>query len=167
MDRQMILRSHSDRGQKCKKSVLNAKKLKICLNFIDILEWLMAIIKYEKERFQDPERKKKVIEYQRSRRLRSPEKYKATNAVNNSKRDGKITVGVCEVCGSHDVEAHHTDYNRPLDVHWLCRKHHLFNHGKLAAQGYSDGIGRIEKRIEQSRKPDDMKRSRYSQGRMF
>lgn len=31
----------------------------------------------------------------------------------------------CSVCGEIKVEAHHADYDRPLEVVWLCRKHHL------------------------------------------
>ena len=35
----------------------------------------------------------------------------------------------CEVCGSNkNVEAHHDDYTRPLDVLWLCRVHHDEHH---------------------------------------
>lgn len=43
---------------------------------------------------------------------------------------GKIKRGVCAVCGSPDVEGHHADYDRPLDVTWLCTRHHLELHGK-------------------------------------
>jgi hypothetical protein len=28
------------------------------------------------------------------------------------------------ICGETKVEAHHADYKRPLDVMWVCRKHH-------------------------------------------
>jgi len=31
---------------------------------------------------------------------------------------------VCEVCGEVKVDKHHYDYNKPLDVVFLCRKHH-------------------------------------------
>ena len=30
----------------------------------------------------------------------------------------------CEVCGIPESHAHHDDYSRPLDVRWLCEKHH-------------------------------------------
>ena len=28
-------------------------------------------------------------------------------------------------CGSIEVEAHHPDYSRPLEVIWACKKHHI------------------------------------------
>ena len=45
-------------------------------------------------------------------------------AVNNAKRDGKLIKQPCEICGANYVHAHHCDYNKPLDVLWLCPKHH-------------------------------------------
>ncbi len=87
---------------------------------------------YERERFKRPERKAKAIEYQRQRREKNPEKYKATTAVGNAIRDGRLKKQPCEVCGTGKVQAHHDDYEKPLDVRWLCRKHHLQVHGKVA-----------------------------------
>lgn len=52
----------------------------------------------------------------------------ARNAVNNGIRDGKVTRGPCEVCGKSPVEGHHDDYNKPLEVRWLCTKHHKEHH---------------------------------------
>ena len=43
---------------------------------------------------------------------------------------GKLKKGICEVCGSADVEAHHDDYTKPLAVRWFCRLHHNAIEGK-------------------------------------
>jgi len=37
----------------------------------------------------------------------------------------------CAICGSLKVEAHHFDYLKPLDVIWLCSKHHKKVHTVL------------------------------------
>lgn len=34
----------------------------------------------------------------------------------------------CEICGEHPADAHHDDYKKPLDVRWLCVKHHADFH---------------------------------------
>lgn len=28
------------------------------------------------------------------------------------------------ICGNTEVQAHHADYKRPLDIMWVCRTHH-------------------------------------------
>src|SRR5262252_7816106 len=57
----------------------------------------------------------------RKRRLAG---YKVTHAVNK----GRLTREPCEVCGDPDTEAHHEDYDKPLEVKWLCRTHHRERH---------------------------------------
>lgn len=44
--------------------------------------------------------------------------------------NGKIIREPCELCGEA-AEAHHDDYSRPLDVRWLCRKHHVEHHNAI------------------------------------
>jgi hypothetical protein len=39
-------------------------------------------------------------------------------------RAGRIERKPCEICGDTKVEGHHHDYTKPLDVRWLCVKHH-------------------------------------------
>lgn len=48
---------------------------------------------------------------------------KARSTFNHYLRDKHIERKTCEVCGEK-AEAHHDDYNKPLDVRWLCFKHH-------------------------------------------
>lgn len=37
----------------------------------------------------------------------------------------KLTKQSCQICGAEKAEAHHCDYNKPLEVMWLCKKHHV------------------------------------------
>jgi len=97
--------------------------------------------KYERMRFQNPLRKEKVFVYMQRRRANNPEKYKSRCSVRNAIRDGRLKKKPCEVCGCVDVEAHHPDYSKPLDVVWLCRKHHLEEHGKQAYVFNDDRVG--------------------------
>lgn len=59
-------------------------------------------------------------------RKRYPERVAARVAVNNAVRDGRLAKKGCVVgedCRGR-IEAHHHDYSLPLEVVWLCRKHH-------------------------------------------
>jgi len=52
----------------------------------------------------------------------------ARNTLNKYVSIGKVDKLPCEVCGIEKTEAHHDDYTKPLDVRWLCRKHHVEHH---------------------------------------
>lgn len=43
-------------------------------------------------------------------------------------RRGKITRKPCQKCGSEKSQMHHHDYSKPLEVEWLCRPCHLWEH---------------------------------------
>ena len=58
----------------------------------------------------------------------NPEKHRAHVAVMNAIRHGKIVSQPCVVCGDKKSEGHHPDYSKPLEVVWLCRKHHMMLH---------------------------------------
>lgn len=60
-----------------------------------------------------------------------PERRRAHLAVSNAVRDGKLTPLPCLVCGEK-AHAHHPDYSRPLDVVWLCPKHHKEAHSSAS-----------------------------------
>lgn len=61
-------------------------------------------------------------------RQRNPRSYLAHITVANALRLGVLERQPCEVCGAEKSEAHHPEYNRPLDVQWLCRSHHRARH---------------------------------------
>jgi rubrerythrin len=54
----------------------------------------------------------------------NPKKRAVHIKTGNAIRDGILIKEPCEVCGQCDVVAHHKDYDNPLDVTWLCPKHH-------------------------------------------
>jgi hypothetical protein len=92
---------------------------------------------YERQRNQTPERRAAKADYQRMHRLRNPEKAAARNAIYNALRDGKIVrPEFCGNCGrTAKVQAHHTDYSKPLDVVWLCFDcHRTYGHGQVVTQ---------------------------------
>ena len=54
----------------------------------------------------------------------------AHSALRSALRRGLIERGRCEVCGEAQTDGHHPDYDRPMKVQWLCRKHHRELHRK-------------------------------------
>jgi hypothetical protein len=80
--------------------------------------------KHKEKRREAIRGKRKVV------KLKSPEKVAARDKVSNAVRDGRLFKKPCEVCSKKKVEAHHPDYSKPLDVKWLCTKHHKELHRK-------------------------------------
>ena len=67
----------------------------------------------------------RVLDQIRTYRKNNPEKYAATTALNHAIERHGMVKGVCEVCGTTvNVQGHHPDYSKPLEVVWLCAKHH-------------------------------------------
>ena len=60
-------------------------------------------------------------------REKHKEKLAAHNAVTYALKTGVLKRHPCWVCGLN-AQAHHPDYSRPLDVVWLCDKHHKEAH---------------------------------------
>ena len=85
---------------------------------------------YESERFKNPQRKLKVLEYRRKLRKCNPDKFKARQKLDYAVLTGKLFRKPCEVCGIEKSQAHHDDYSKPLSVRWLCFKHHRLLHGQ-------------------------------------
>ena len=69
-----------------------------------------------KRRFkEDPEFRKKIL-------ARAKLRYHV--------KKGHIQKKPCEGCGSNSAEAHHSDYDKPLEVEWLCHACHGVQHRK-------------------------------------
>lgn len=55
----------------------------------------------------------------------NPKKRRVHIITGNAIRDGILIKGLCDVCSTDvNIVAHHCDYDKPLDVMWLCSKHH-------------------------------------------
>jgi hypothetical protein len=74
------------------------------------------------QRFYAKHRDRVLADRKRWRQA-NQEKKRAHTAVRDALRSGRLNKQPCEVCGSR-AEAHHEDYSKPLDVRWLCSKHH-------------------------------------------
>jgi hypothetical protein len=81
----------------------------------------------------------------------------------------------CRVCGSEQTQMHHPDYSKPLDVIWLCEKHHRDMHdwpiilaaarepsrgedderGVYRQRPKSKRIGRLDRDVGQADRADD------------
>lgn len=56
--------------------------------------------------------------------LLHPERKKARQTAANAVRSGLLVKKPCH-CGETETEMHHEDYSKPLEVEWLCTKHHV------------------------------------------
>lgn len=63
-------------------------------------------------------------------REKNKHKIKAQARVAQAIRKGVLKRLPCEVCGDPNSHGHHHDYSKPLDVWWLCSKHHGEAHHK-------------------------------------
>jgi hypothetical protein len=84
--------------------------------------------KYKKLRTKEQEEKSNQAREEWIKR--NPAAHKAHIKANNALRNGKLKKKACEICGNKHVEMHHQDYSKPLEVMWLCRKHHAEIHHK-------------------------------------
>lgn len=92
---------------------------------------------YDKKRANNPDRVLARLKYSKTEAgkaaaAKAKKKYIDSNPikrnahviVGNAIRGRKLFKEPCEVCGDLKVHAHHDDYLKPLNVRWLCDKHH-------------------------------------------
>lgn len=100
---------------------------------------------YLKHRCKELERKKKYYASEQGRsvlyksiivyRKKYPEKQRARRILQYHLRKGYIKKNPCR-CGATDVQAHHPDYSKPLEVVWLCSGCHGLEHRRHKRANY-------------------------------
>ena len=72
----------------------------------------------------NPERRAEIrAKGDREQKAKHPERIKARQAVYRAIKTGRLVKEPCH-CGETEVQGHHEDYSKPLDVEWLCAKCH-------------------------------------------
>lgn len=74
-----------------------------------------------------PEGKEKIALAKKAWRERNIERRAAHQLAASALRSGKIQRQECWICGE-EAEMHHSAYDYPLAVSWLCTKHHAQLH---------------------------------------
>lgn len=93
---------------------------------------------YERRK-TDPKLKKKCAANRKAWQERNKEKRAAHILTGSAIKSGKLKKQPCEVCRKKKVEAHHDDYSKPLEVRWLCKKHHTEHHKKEREEQRKNG----------------------------
>ena len=83
---------------------------------------------YDRQRAKTDSRIKQSIEITRRWRNDDKRRARAHSAVAWAIKSGDLVRAPCESCGREDVHAHHDDYDKPLEVRWLCPACHAQHH---------------------------------------
>lgn len=109
---------------RCKECV----KASVRANRLDRIDYYRQ---YDRMRASQPHRMANNFQQSQSWRQEFPNRRRAQGLVQHALRSGKLQKLPCMVCGEKAV-AHHPDYDRPLDVVWLCQPHHKQAHALVA-----------------------------------
>lgn len=85
--------------------------------------------KASKQRYTHSDKNKKA---QLRWYVKNPHKRHATTIVRRALKAGKLVrPETCEFCDDFPSTAHHPNYDKPLEVIWVCGDHHRFIHANL------------------------------------
>jgi hypothetical protein len=105
-------------------------RCKLCKKAYRAQQWLDKKPEEEarKKRWNE-ENPERVQAYTEAWQRRNIAKVKAARKARYARTKGRLERESCEACGSDvEVDGHHEDYARPLDVQWLCRSCHAAHH---------------------------------------
>ena len=86
---------------------------------------------YDKERAKLPHRIELKLQHTRVWRSEDKRRQSAYSKVARAIVKGLLTRAACERCGNAKSLAHHEDYDKPLEVMWLCQPCHKQRHKEL------------------------------------
>ena len=81
-------------------------------------------IRAYKRKFNKLWRKKNGYHNEENSKKRHPRKERARYEVQKAVQRGDLKKEPCIVCGNKKSQGHHENYNKPLEVIWLCALHH-------------------------------------------
>jgi hypothetical protein len=87
-------------------------------------EWAIKERKRQREKEEKRRNEGLVKKYEKRKYIKPV----ANTILSNAIKYGSIKRLPCEICGSKKSEGHHEDYSKPLDVVWLCSRHHSDRH---------------------------------------
>lgn len=104
----------------------------------DVLEHrlknLDKIRAYDRARGKNPERAKAAQAISLAWRKADARRQVAHVMVKKAIKKGDLVRSPCIRCGSEKSLAHHEDYDKPLDVMWLCQPCHKQRHKEIIAK---------------------------------
>ncbi|KKK89674.1 hypothetical protein LCGC14_2730730, partial [marine sediment metagenome] len=68
--------------------------------------------------------------------------------INNAIKSGKVERGNCKKCGTQKTEAHHINYDKPLDVQWFCVEHHPERCIEKESMNSLEHVARITSKVD-------------------
>lgn len=86
-------------------------------------------VKASDKRYREANREN-ILAYKKEERKKYPERIRAQNTLNRALKTGNIKKPKrCTNCGAKkSLDAHHEDYDKPLQVIWLCKSCHKILH---------------------------------------
>ena len=86
---------------------------------------------YDRERGKNPHRKQARVEINRAWRNEDKRRVKCHSAVSQAIKSGELVRSPCIRCNDVNSLAHHEDYDKPLEVIWLCQPCHKQRHKEI------------------------------------
>tara|TARA_R110000868_G_scaffold310489_1_gene571662 strand:+ start:453 stop:914 length:462 start_codon:yes stop_codon:yes gene_type:complete len=116
-----MLDGHVNKCKECNKNDVTANRNKN-------IERVRA---YDKARSKKPERIKAATEINRAWRAEDLRRQVAHSQVSRAIRNGGLVRQPCCRCGEVKSLAHHEDYDKPLEIVWLCQPCHKQRHKEM------------------------------------